>query len=111
MGVRIRKGEQAGPVVFWWLSDERETDGSEDGALCGNDGEVGRRRRLLTRGCRVFNATQMIAHETPALFCPPRPRLTDHARRAFFASLDAKVEHGGNRPRYMPAGAVTRPAE
>ena len=74
MGVPIRKGEQASPVVFWWLSDERETDGSEGGAPDRNDGEVGRRRRLLTCGCRVSNATQIVAHETPALFCPFFPR-------------------------------------
>lgn len=74
MGVRIRMGEQTSPVVFWWLSDERETDGSEDGAPGGNDGEVSSRRRLLTRGYRESNATQMVAHETPALFCPHFPR-------------------------------------
>ena len=110
LGAQVRKGEQASPVVFWRLLDEREAGGAGDagsGGGGGDEDEAGGRRRLLARGYSVFNAAQVDGYEAPAL--PVLPEAQRIARAdGFFAALGATVEHGGARACYVPGKDVIR---
>ena len=104
LGAQVRKGEQASPVVFWRLLDEREAGGAGD---AGDEDEAGGRQRLLARGYSVFNAAQVKGYEAPALPVLPEAQRIECAD-AFFAALGAAVEHGGNRACYVPGQDVIR---
>lgn len=104
LGAQVRKGEQASPVVFWRVLDGR---GAEEAGDEGEDEAAGRGRRLLARGYSVFNAAQVEGYEPPAL--PVLPEAERIARAdAFFAALDARVEHGGTRACYVPGRDLIR---
>ena len=107
LGAQVRKGEQASPVVFWRVLDERGAEGAGDGQDGGEGDEAGERRRLLARGYSVFNAAQVEGYGAPALPVLPEVERIAHAE-AFFAALGAAVEHSGARACYVPSRDVIR---
>jgi antirestriction protein ArdC len=90
-GCQVRKGERAASVFFWKNlnqgADEQSAREEED------------RARFVARAYSVFNADQVEGYEAPQT-----PVLSEAERiakaEAFFASIPAIVEHGGNRACY-----------
>jgi antirestriction protein ArdC len=93
-GAQVRKGEKSTLVVFWkFANGTRETE--DDTASNGS-------RLLFTRGYSVFNAAQVDGYNPPADSPVPMLERIQQAE-AFFSSVGAVVQHGGNRAFYSPA--------
>jgi antirestriction protein ArdC len=93
---QVRKGEKATLVVFWkFANNASETDDGDDTPKAGS-------RLLFTRGYSVFNAAQVDGytprHETDT----PIEQRIEQAEQ-FFAGINARVIHQGNRAFYSPA--------
>lgn len=93
LGCQVRKGEKSASVFFWKnLSkpdDEAESAEEQTGA------------RFVARAYNVFNAEQVDGYEGEIV-----PALSEEKRvanaEAFFASIPATIEHGGNMPFFQP---------
>jgi antirestriction protein ArdC len=95
-GAQVRKGEKATLVVFWkFANNASETDDGEDTPRAGS-------RLLFTRGYSVFNAAQVDGYSPKADAETPIEQRIQTAE-AFFAGINARVIHHGNRAFYSPA--------
>jgi antirestriction protein ArdC len=95
-GAQVRKGEKATLVVFWkFASNASETDDGEDTPKAGS-------RLLFTRGYSVFKAAQVDGYSPKADAETPIEQRIQTAEH-FFAAIDARVIHQGNRAFYSPA--------
>jgi antirestriction protein ArdC len=102
-GAQVRKGEKATLVVFWkFANDAAETDDAEDTPKSGS-------RLLFTRGYSVFNAAQVDGYTPkPDAETPIEQRI--ESAEQFFARINARVVHQGNRAFYTPdTDAITLP--
>jgi len=102
-GAQVRKGEKATLVVFWKFANRTtETDD-------GNDVPTSGSRLLFTRGYSVFNAGQVDGY-TPKV--EPETPVEQRIESAdqFFARINARVLHQGNRAYYSPdSDSITLP--
>jgi len=95
-GAQVRKGEKATLVVFWkFANNAAETDDGEDTPRAGS-------RLLFTRGYSVFNAAQVDGYTAKADDETPIEQRIQTAE-VFFARINARVTHQGNRAFYSPA--------
>ena len=95
-GAQVRKGEKSTTVVFWkFANNAAETDDGEDTPKSGS-------RLLFTRGYSVFNAAQVDGYTAKADAETPIEQRIEQAE-AFFAGINARVIHQGNRAFYSPA--------
>ncbi len=95
-GAQVRKGEKATLVVFWkFANDAAESDDGEETPRSGS-------RLLFTRGYSVFNAAQVDGYTAKADADKPIEQRIERAEQ-FFASINARVIHQGNRAFYSPA--------
>jgi len=101
---QVRKGEKATTVVFWKFAHsaaETQEDGEEHTA--------GSSRLLFTRGYSVFNASQVDGCTPKADPDTPVEQRIESAEQ-FFARIDARVVHQGNRAFYSPdTDSITLP--
>jgi antirestriction protein ArdC len=94
LGVQVRKGEKAAPIVFWkQLQDEKAEEQDDDET---------QRARFIAKGFHVFNADQVDGFEAPTLPLVPQSERIAHAD-AFFSRIGADIRHGGSRAYYSPA--------
>jgi antirestriction protein ArdC len=102
-GAQVRKGEKATTVVFWkFANNAAETDDGEDTPKAGS-------RLLFTRGYSVFNAAQVDGYSPKADTETPVEQRIESAE-TFFARINARVVHQGNRAFYSPdTDAITLP--
>ena len=95
-GAQVRKGEKATLVVFWkFANNASETDDGDDTPKAGS-------RLLFTRGYSVFNAAQVDGYSPKADAETPIEQRIEQAEQ-FFAGINARVIHQGNRAFYSPA--------
>lgn len=102
-GAQVRKGEKATLVVFWkFANDAGETDDGDDTPRAGS-------RLLFTRGYSVFNAAQVDGYSPNDDPETPIEQRIESAE-AFFAGINARVIHQGNRAFYSPdTDSITLP--
>jgi antirestriction protein ArdC len=101
-GAQVKGGERSTLIVFWKFSDRTNgEDAREDEDTSGNE-----RRRgggVFATGYPVFNADQVTGYEPPKT-----PSLSEDERiavaEAFFKTIPADVQHGGNTAFYSPEG-------
>ena len=104
-GGQVRRGETGAPVVYYGTATKR-AEGAGSGSGTGElfEGEEGREVRFL-KSYTVFNVAQIdglpdrfhaVPAEAPAL---PACERVD-AAEAWFAAIDATVEHGGTKAYY-----------
>jgi antirestriction protein ArdC len=95
-GAQVRKGERATLVVFWkFANNASESDDGEETPTAGS-------RLLFTRGYSVFNAAQVDGYSPKADAETPVEQRIEQAE-VFFAGINARVIHQGNRAFYSPA--------
>jgi len=92
-GAQVRKGEKGTLVVLWKPFDRKAT------AAEIASGDDKNKRGLLLRHFTVFNAAQVDGYEMPEL--PTGPDALEHAD-AFFTSIGADVDFGGDDAYYSP---------
>jgi len=103
-GAQVRKGEKATTVVFWkFAKDAAETDDGEEHE------HATRSRLLFTRGYSVFNGAQVDGYTPKADVETPIEQRIECAEQ-FFARINARVSHQGNRAFYSAADdTITMP--
>lgn len=102
LGAQVRKGEKGSLIAFYKILDvvgkgqpqsDEPTESTKSATI---------KHRMYAQMSYVFNADQVDGY-TP----PPEPSFNPDSRIAevekFFASLDAIVEHGGNKAFYSPS--------
>jgi antirestriction protein ArdC len=103
-GAQVRKGEKATTVVFWKFANssaETQDDGEEH--------TVSSSRLLFTRGYSVFNVAQVDGYTPKTDSDAPIEQRIESAEQ-FFARINARVVHQGNRAFYSPdTDAITLP--
>jgi antirestriction protein ArdC len=94
---QVRKGEKATLVVFWKFANSPadSQDGDEQASASSS-------RLLFTRGYSVFNAAQVDGYTAKADADAPIEQRIERAEQ-FFAGINARVIHLGNRAFYSPA--------
>jgi antirestriction protein ArdC len=94
-GAQVCKGEKATLVVFWkFINNAAEIDDGEDTPKSGS-------RLLFTRGNSVFNAAQVDGY-TPKVDADTPIEQRIESAEQFFARINARVVHQGNRAFYSP---------
>ena len=95
-GHKSARARKATLVVFWkFANNASETDDGEDTPKAGS-------RLLFTRGYSVFNAAQVDGYSPKADAETPIEQRIEPAEQ-FFAGINARVIHQGNRAFYSPA--------
>lgn len=98
LGAQVRKGEHGSLVVFADRFTRTETN---------DKGEDIERKIPFMKGYTVFNVEQvdgLPAHYYSKPEPKGEPRQLIEAAEAFFARTGARVQHGGDRAYYTPAG-------
>src|SRR5207249_1617441 len=102
-GAQIRKGEKATLVVFWKFANSATETGE------GDETPKSGSRLLFTRGYSVFNAAQVDGYTPKADAETPIEQRIEFAEQ-FFARINARVVHLGNRAYYSPdSDTITLP--
>lgn len=92
-GAQVRKGSTGTKIVFWQRTERTVKDEA---------GEDEIKKGLIAREYTVFNLDQVDGFEAKPI--PVLPEETRDANaEAFFANLDIKTQHGGNRAYYVPS--------
>lgn len=98
LGAQVRKGERSTIVVFWKFfdseSEEEQQEETEDTPA---------RPRCFARAYHVFNAAQVDGYKAKLEKQLPESERIAQAE-AFFQSLPATIQYGGDRAYYSPAG-------
>jgi len=95
-GAQVRKGEKATLVVFWKFANDA-TDRQD-----GEERTVSSSRLLFTRGYSVFNVAQVDGYTAKPDPDTPIEQRIERAEQ-FFADINARVLHLGNRAFYSPS--------